>query len=155
MAMGKRRRHAKQASMWVATQDPPRGAAHLFYARLNQILEQGGFDGYVEGLCERFYADDGRPGLLPGRSLRLLLIAGALAELVLASLTSRRRLIVDLAAGRPCPHFPRVSGANVPHCSRVPHPECGSQLAAPFISRPRAEDRFGNAAGERIRSDAP
>jgi hypothetical protein len=28
MAMGKRRRHAKQASMWVATEDLPRSAAH-------------------------------------------------------------------------------------------------------------------------------
>jgi transposase len=74
MAMGKRRRHAKQASMWVATQDLPRSAAHPFYARLNQILEQHGFDGYVEGLCERFYADDGRPGLPPGHYFRLLLI---------------------------------------------------------------------------------
>jgi transposase len=74
MAMGKRRRHAKQASMWVATQDLPRSAAHPFYARLNRILEQHGFDGYVEGLCERFYADDGRPGLPPGRYFRLLLI---------------------------------------------------------------------------------
>ena len=32
MAMGKRRRHAKQASMWVATQDLPRSAAHPFEA---------------------------------------------------------------------------------------------------------------------------
>jgi hypothetical protein len=37
MAMGKRKRHAKQASMWVATQDLPRSAGHPFYARLNQI----------------------------------------------------------------------------------------------------------------------
>jgi hypothetical protein len=43
----KRSRHAKQASMWVATQDLPRSAAHPFYARLNQILEQHGSDGYV------------------------------------------------------------------------------------------------------------
>ena len=68
--MGKRRRHAKQASMWVTTQDLPRSAAHPFDARLNQILEQHGF----EGLCERFYADDGRPGLPPGRYFRLLLM---------------------------------------------------------------------------------
>jgi len=75
MAMGKRRRHAKQASMWVATQDLPRTAAHPFYTRLNQILEKHDFDGYVEGLCQRFYADDiGRPGLPPGRYFRLLLI---------------------------------------------------------------------------------
>ena len=72
--MGKRQRHAKQASMWVATQDLPRSAAHPFYTRLNQILDQHDFDGFVEGLCERFYADEGRPGLPPGRYFRLLLI---------------------------------------------------------------------------------
>ncbi len=66
MATGKRRRHAKQASMWVATQDLPRSAAHPFYAQLNQILDQHDFDECVEGLCERFYADEGRPGLPPG-----------------------------------------------------------------------------------------
>ena len=49
-------------------------AAHPFYARLNQILDQQGFDGFVGGLCARFYADDGRPGLPRGRSVRLLLI---------------------------------------------------------------------------------
>jgi len=74
MAMGKRKRHAKQASMWVATEDLPRSAAHPFYARLNQILDQHDFDEFVEGLCERFYADEGRPSLPPGRYFRLLLI---------------------------------------------------------------------------------
>jgi transposase len=74
MAMGKRKRHAKQASIWVATQDLPRSAAHPFYTRLNQILDEHDFDGYVEGLCEPFYADEGRPGLPPGRYFRLLLI---------------------------------------------------------------------------------
>jgi transposase len=60
--------------MWVATQDLPRSAAHPFYARLNQILDQHDFDGFVEGLCKRFYADEGRPGLPPGLYFRLLLI---------------------------------------------------------------------------------
>ena len=60
--------------MWLATQDLPRSAAHPFYARLNQILDQHEFDGYVEGLCDCFYADDGRPGLPPGRYFRLLLV---------------------------------------------------------------------------------
>lgn len=54
--------------------DLRRSAAHPFYARLNQILDQHAFDRYVERLCERFYADDGRPGLPPGRYFRLLLI---------------------------------------------------------------------------------
>ena len=60
--------------MWVATEDLPRSAAHPFYARLNQILDQHDFDEFVEGLCERFYADKGRPSLPPGRYFRLLLI---------------------------------------------------------------------------------
>lgn len=61
--------------MWVATQDLPRTAAHPFYTRLNQILDTYEFDGYVERLCQRFYADGvGRPGLTPGRYFRLLLI---------------------------------------------------------------------------------
>ena len=58
MAMGNRRRDATQASMGVATQDLPRSAAHPFYTRLNQILHQHAFDEYVEGLSQRFYADE-------------------------------------------------------------------------------------------------
>ena len=73
--MGKQGRRATQASMWVATQDLPRSAAHPFYRRLNQILERADFDAYVELLCQRFYADEiGRPGLPPGRYFRMLLL---------------------------------------------------------------------------------
>jgi transposase len=60
--------------MWVATQDLPRRAAHPFYTRLSQILDEDHFDRYVEELCQRFYADDGRPGLPSGRYFWLLLI---------------------------------------------------------------------------------
>ena len=74
MAMGKRKRHANQATMWVATQDLPRSAAHPFYSRLNQILDEHDFDEYVERVCQQFYADEGRPGLPPGCYFRLLLI---------------------------------------------------------------------------------
>jgi len=49
MAMGKRKRHAKQPS-WVETNDLPRSAAHPSYTRLNQIRHKDDFDGYVEGL---------------------------------------------------------------------------------------------------------
>ena len=57
----------------MATHSLPRSAAHPFYARLNQILDQHDFAAFVEGLCERFYADDGRLGLPPGRYFRLTL----------------------------------------------------------------------------------
>jgi hypothetical protein len=74
MAMGTRRRHAKQTSMWVATNDLLHSVAHPFYTRLNQILDEHDFDGYAEDLCQQFYAEAGRPGLPPGRYFRLLLI---------------------------------------------------------------------------------
>ena len=44
--------------MWVATQDLPRSAGHPFYTRLTHILNKADFGGYVESLCQRFYADD-------------------------------------------------------------------------------------------------
>ena len=75
MAMGKRKRRLRQSTIWIATSDLPRTAAHPFYERINQILDQAGFDGQVEKLCAPFYAEKmGRPSLLPGRYFRLLLI---------------------------------------------------------------------------------
>ena len=73
--MGKRRRHARQATMWVATADLPMGAGHPFYARLTRVLDEAGFDAFVEGQCAPFYAATvGRPSLAPGRYFRLLLL---------------------------------------------------------------------------------
>ena len=75
MAMGKRRRRARQASMWIPASDLPRSAAHPFYHRLNRILDDTGFDTFVEERCVQFYADGvGRPSLAPGRYFRLLLL---------------------------------------------------------------------------------
>ena len=73
--MGKRRRRARQASMWVPTSELPRSAAHPFYRRLNRILDDAGFDAFVETQCAKFYAPVmGRPSLPPGRYFRLLLL---------------------------------------------------------------------------------
>ena len=75
MAMGKRRKRDRQASMWVATADLPTSAGHPFYARLNRVLDDAGFDTFVEAQCAQFYADGiGRPSLAPGRYFRLLLL---------------------------------------------------------------------------------
>ena len=60
--------------MWVPTEKLPRSPGHPFYERLNRVLEKAGFDGFVEGLCARFYAERlGRPSLRPGRYFRMLL----------------------------------------------------------------------------------
>ena len=75
MAMGKKRKRDRQASMWVATADLPTSAGHPFYARLNRVLDDAGFDTFVEVQCAPFYADGiGRPSLAPGRYFRLLLL---------------------------------------------------------------------------------
>ena len=52
--MGKRRRGARQRSMWVATTDLPRSAAHPFYERLNEVLDDAAFDTFVETACATF-----------------------------------------------------------------------------------------------------
>ena len=61
--------------MWVTTADLPTNAGHPFFERLNQVLDEAGFDAFVEGLCAVFYAARmGRPSLRPGRYFRMLFI---------------------------------------------------------------------------------
>ena len=55
--MGKRRRRARQRTMWVASADLPLSAGHPFYERLNRVLDAAGFDAFVEAQCAQFYAD--------------------------------------------------------------------------------------------------
>src|SRR5262245_39737517 len=71
--MGKRTN--EQAPMWVAAMDLPVSPGHPFYTRLNTILDEAGFDRFVEAQCEAFYAPViGRPSVPPGRYFRLLLV---------------------------------------------------------------------------------
>ena len=75
MAMGTRKQGERQEDLWIAKADLPRTAGHPFYERLNGLLEEAGFDGFVEERCRRFYAEKmGRPSLAPGVYFRLLLI---------------------------------------------------------------------------------
>jgi transposase len=75
MAMGTRQHRERQEGLWIATAELPRSAGHWFYERLNQRLEEAGFDVFVEERCRRFYAPTmGRPSLAPGMYFRLLLI---------------------------------------------------------------------------------
>ena len=72
--MGKRKRR-QQEDLWVATSQLPGTAGHPFYEGLNRLLDEHGFDDFVEGLCAKFYADEmGRPSLAPGVYFRLLLV---------------------------------------------------------------------------------
>jgi transposase len=72
MALGRRR--TKELPLTIATADLPPVPAHPFYRKLNRLLDEAGFDAYVEELCGRYYAGHvGRPSLPPGVYFRMLL----------------------------------------------------------------------------------
>lgn len=71
MAMGKS--SDEQEDLFV-THTSLRSEGHPFYDALNKVLRKQGFDAYVEQLCEKFYAKDGRPSIPPGLYFRCLLI---------------------------------------------------------------------------------
>ena len=61
-AMGTRKQRERQEGLWIAAAELPRSAGHWFYERLNQLLEDAGFDVFVEERCRRFSAPKmGRP----------------------------------------------------------------------------------------------
>ena len=114
--MGKRRRRARQPAMWVASADLPRGGGHPFYERLNRVLDEAGFDAFVESQCATFYSDGvGRPSLAPGRYFRMLLLGyfegldseRAIAWRVADSLSLRQFL--DIALHEAAPDHSTVS----------------------------------------------
>jgi transposase len=75
MGMGRKEQQRRQEELWIAHTDLPRTVGHPFYEQLNRLLEEHGFDEYVEQQCARFYAEKmGRPSLAPGRYFRLLLV---------------------------------------------------------------------------------
>lgn len=108
MAMG--RREAEQPSMWVATRELARSPGHVFYEKLNAVLEGSGFDRFVEELCAPYYAEtDGRPSIPPGVYLRMLFVGyfeGLGAQRAIAwrcadSLSLRAFLGIPLSARTP------------------------------------------------------
>ena len=75
MGMGRRAKQRRQEQLWIAHTELPRTVAHPFYEQLNRVLEERGFDEFVEQQCAGFYAEKmGRPSLAPGRYFHLLLI---------------------------------------------------------------------------------
>src|SRR6266404_1235287 len=108
MAMG--RRGGEQPSMWVATQDLAQSPGHVFYDKLNEVLDAGGFDRFVEEQCAGHYAEvQGRPSIPPGVYFRMLFIGyfegldsqRAIAWRCADSLSLRAFLRIDLSKGTP------------------------------------------------------
>jgi len=73
--MSMRRREPQQGGMWVASHQLPQSPGHVFYEKLNKVLEAGGFDRFVEDLCASYYAEgEGRPSIEPGVYFRMLFV---------------------------------------------------------------------------------
>ena len=62
MALGRKKR--RQESLWIATRELPRTGGHVFYERVNRVLEEKGFDRFVEDACQKFYAPVDQTDLL-------------------------------------------------------------------------------------------
>ena len=74
MAMGKRESEQQQ-DLFITHDKLPRSPGHVFYRKLNQLLAEGGFDRWIEALCEPHYCQgQGRPSVPPGVYFRMLLV---------------------------------------------------------------------------------
>jgi transposase len=74
MAMG--RKKARQEALWIATEELARTGGHVFYERVNEILEEQQFDAFSEEQCLSFYKSEvmGRPSIAPGVYFRMLMV---------------------------------------------------------------------------------
>lgn len=73
MTMGKQTE--KQPELWIPTQSLPEAPGHPFYRKLNEVLASGGFDRFVEKLCQGYYVEGvGRPSIPPGVYFRMLFV---------------------------------------------------------------------------------
>ena len=64
-----------QGDLVVPWAEMPRSPGHAFYDRLQTLLIEAGFGGFVETTCKPFYAPRlGAPSLPPGRYFRMHMI---------------------------------------------------------------------------------
>jgi transposase len=77
VAMGMGKRKPVQEALFVSHDNLPRSAGHPFYVKLNELLEEAGFDRWLEKRCAQYYAQEekrGQPSIPPGIYFRMLLV---------------------------------------------------------------------------------
>src|SRR6202158_4304986 len=75
MGMGRKKDRAKQETLWMAASEIVTTAGHVFYERLNEVLNAEKFDQRVEAICRKYYkSSSGRPSITPGTYFRMLLL---------------------------------------------------------------------------------
>lgn len=73
MSMGQRNDERQEG--WIATTDLLGSPGNAFYERLNRVLDEHGFDTFLEDLCRPYYAENrGRKSIPPGVYFRMLMI---------------------------------------------------------------------------------
>ena len=74
MAMGNSKRE-HQSELWIAGDALPRTPGHPFFEKLNSVLDEHGFDVFVERECASYYAQKmGRPSMPPAVYFKMLFI---------------------------------------------------------------------------------
>jgi transposase len=75
MGMGRRKDREKQQEFWVATSEIATTPGHVFYERLNTVLNAEKFDQRIEAICRKYYkSSSGRPSMTPGTYFRMQLL---------------------------------------------------------------------------------
>jgi transposase len=75
MGMGRKKDREKQQDLWVPASEIVTTPGHVFYERLNTVLNVEKFDQRVEAICRKYYkSSSGRPSLTPGTYFRMLLL---------------------------------------------------------------------------------
>jgi len=75
MGMGRKKDREKQQDLWVSASEIVTTPGHVFYERLNVVLNAEKFDQRVEAICRKYYkSSSGRPSLTPGTYFRMLLL---------------------------------------------------------------------------------
>lgn len=73
MAVGKRNK-PKQQPLRISHSDLVTSSGHPFYTRLNRLLDDDGFDSWLEGECAPYFSESGRPSIPPGVYFRMLFV---------------------------------------------------------------------------------
>jgi len=75
MGMGRKKDRERQQDLWMAASEMVTTPGHVFYERLNVVLNAEKFDQRVETICRKYYkSSSGRPSLTPGTYFRMLLL---------------------------------------------------------------------------------
>jgi transposase len=75
MGMGRKKDREKQEELWVAFSQIVTTPGHVFYERLNAVLNAEKFDQRIEAICRKYYkSSSGRPSITPGTYFRMLLL---------------------------------------------------------------------------------